>query len=159
MNKLRFAAVVSLATFSLGVAACGSEPGPSVATAPSAEATAFAAAAIPDGVYRTDITEADLIAKGASAEFAASNSGVKTWTFAGETYTREDGRGSQSCQGTYEVVGEHLAFTGCDIDGARFTWRPEGDGIRFLETLSGDLTDKDRTEISAYFDRVWSRID
>jgi hypothetical protein len=130
-----------------------------VATAPSAKETAFAAAAIPDGVYRTELTEADLIAKGASAEFAASNSGVKTWTFAGETYEREDGRGSQSCQGTYEVVRGHLAFTGCDIDGALFTWRPEGDGIRFLANLDGDLTDKDRTEIAAYFDRVWSRID
>ncbi|MGK2850158.1 MAG: TRAP transporter substrate-binding protein [Candidatus Limnocylindrales bacterium] len=131
-----------------------SGPKPSV---PPQDTTGFLATQIPDGTYRTEITEADLIAKGASPTFAAANAGVRTWTFQDLTYLQEQ---VDPCQGTYTIsIGSHLTFHGCDVDGGSFMWRPDGDGIRILQLLGPDLSAKDRIEIGAYFDRVMTKID
>lgn len=132
-----------------------SGPEPSV---PPQDTTGFLATQVPDGTYRTEITEADLIAKGASPTFAAANAGVKTWTFKDLTFSQEHGG---PCEGTYTIAddGTHLTFGGCDVDGAWFLWRPDRDGIRILPLLGDDLSAKDKIEIGAYFDRVMTKID
>lgn len=138
-----------------GPTAASESPGVEPSVPPQAT-EGFLATAIPDGTYRTEITEADLLAKGASPTFAKGNDGVKTWTFQGNTFAQEHVGG---CQGTYEVMSGSLTFHGCDVEGARFLWRPEGDGIVILPLLEDGLSARDRTEISAYFDRVMSKVD
>ncbi len=147
---------------SLGVPMASLTCGPLVdpgaeSSIPPQDLTGYLATQIPDGTYRTEITEADLIAKGASSTFAAANAGVKTWTFKGLTFSQEHGG---PCQGTYEITtGSHLTFRGCDVDGGEFMWRPDGDGIRLVQLLGDWFEAKDQIEIGAYFDRVMTKID
>ena len=132
---------------------------------PSVDTTGFVATMIPDGVYRTEITQEDLVAKGTSPEFAARNWGVKTWTFTGDTWKLDQGaNGGDPCFGTYKsVAGDHLEFVteggGCGVEGWML-WRPDGvDDVVLLQPTGDDISFKDFTEITAFFDRVLTKID
>ncbi len=141
--------------------------GPPVAESSLApvDTTGFNATAIPDGIYRANLTQEDLLARGASPRFASMNWGVKTWTFAGNAVSLDQGEnGGPPCYGTYEILPDkHLAFVtdrgGCGIDGD-YLWRAEGDGITFLVIPRADWTALDNRDNASFFEgRVWSRID
>jgi TRAP-type C4-dicarboxylate transport system substrate-binding protein len=141
------------------------EPPVAEATLAPVDTTGFNATAIPDGVYRANLTQDDLLALGASPRFASMNWGVKTWTFAGNAVSLDQGEnGGPPCYGSYEIIpGKHLAFVTdrgeCGIDGY-YLWRADGDGIRFLVIPVADWSVRDNQDNATFFEgRVWSRID
>ena len=105
------------------------------------------------------------IAKGASPAFASGNWGIKTWTFAGNTWKLDQGSdGGDPCFGTYEpFANEHLVFVtsggGCGVEGW-MVWRPDGGEDVVLKQLAGaGISYRDLIEITAFLDRVWTKID
>lgn len=117
----------------------------------------------PPGTYRADITEEDLLARGASADFAIRNSATVTWEFRADgTYVFEgvDGRcpGTvHSPDGSFFALEEDPGYP-CGVGGA-FRWRPEPEGISWTFPFTEGLTARDVTDIRAFFERTWTRID
>ena len=69
--------------------ASGAPASPIVATAaPTADPTLspFVGTVPPNGAYSAEITSEDLLARGASPEFAEQNQGTWTWTFTDGTF-------------------------------------------------------------------------
>jgi hypothetical protein len=117
----------------------------------------------PDGTYRAEITEQDMLERGASAGFARANAAVVTWTFADGAYTFQQGTDTAPCPGTVssdEAVVQVVEEPGhpCGMGGI-FVWRSEPGGIALaLPSLDG-MTPLDAADLKAYFERTWTRID
>lgn len=98
-----------------------------------------AAQPLPEGVYRWEMTEDQLIAAGVDPTDAYNNGGLSTWTVEDGTWLHHvDGPADQAdCGGTYEVRGSRIAFIGgpppCPEGEVVFMgrWEPTADGIRF----------------------------
>jgi TRAP-type C4-dicarboxylate transport system substrate-binding protein len=94
---------------------------------------------LPEGVYRWEVDEDEMVAAGVDGGTAYDNSGLMTITV-------EDGRwlhhtdnaaGSGDCSGTYEIRGTRISFSSdnCGDGGEEFRgkWSPTDNGIRFTD--------------------------
>ena len=167
MPVISGAAVVAQSEEPDAVASVAAQPPASAEPAASGNpATSdFVGTAPPDGAYSAEITYDDLVAKGASAEFAQGNQGTWTWTFGPGTFallhTGHPSGDAETCSGTYESIpGEPTVLgwsrrvaTACEYHGD-ILWAPEADGIRIQELPTTDPSDA-FTDITAYFDRVF----
>jgi hypothetical protein len=125
--------------------------------------SAFVGTVPPDGTYSAEITSEDLVAKGASPEFAQQNQGTWTWTFADGAYALLQSPNSEGCSGTYESIEGTLVRMATTVEtecGYRgdILWAPEPDGIRFQELPTVGASD-DLADMTAYFDRVFVRVE
>jgi hypothetical protein len=118
----------------------------------------------PDGTYRAELTEDDLVARGASPTYAAQNAGVWTATITGDRWTMAYDRTDATCAGTATIVGDVIRWTddlnadmGC-TGAVDWRWRPEADGIRTQFVPSGTETPADLANYRAFNDRVWIRV-
>jgi hypothetical protein len=132
----------------------------------SAEPTAgvFVGTELPNGTYSADITADDLIAKGASPDFAEGNQGTWAWTFQdGSFLIMHPSNHLEACAGTYESIdGTLVRMTttveaGCTYQGD-VQWAQELDGIR-LEAVPTHEASDEPADIAAYFDRVFLRVE
>lgn len=125
---------------------------------------AFVGTELPNGIYSADITADDLIAKGASPDFAEGNQGAWAWSFQdGSFLIMHEGNGLEACAGTYESVdGTLVRMTttveaGCTYEGD-VQWAQEPGGIRF-QALPADGASDEPADIAAYFDRVFALVE
>jgi hypothetical protein len=125
--------------------------------------TGFVGTVPPNGTYRAGITSEDLVAKGASPEFAQQNQGTWTWTLTDGTFALLQSPNTEGCSGTYESIDGTLVRmattveTECGFRGD-ILWAPEPDGIRFQGLSTVDASDAP-ADIAAYFDRVFVRVE
>ncbi|WP_167762095.1 TRAP transporter substrate-binding protein DctP [Blastococcus sp. CT_GayMR20] len=119
-----------------------------------------AARPLPEGVYRWEMTEDQLIAAGVDPRDAFYNGGLSTFTVEDGTWVHHvDGRADPTdCGGTYEVRGSRIAFiTGpplCPVEELVFMgrWEPTADGIRFTAIQPSILFNE------TYWGLPWRRI-
>ncbi|MCY7417779.1 MAG: hypothetical protein LH650_04650 [Chloroflexi bacterium] len=89
-----------------GAEAC--DAAPVASTAPAKDTTGYLGTALPDGVYRADITREALTASGAPPE-SVGFSGLTTLTITGSSFTWENPR--NTCGGTLSVEASYVLFT------------------------------------------------
>ena len=142
---------------------CG--PAPVASTVPS-DLTGFSATFPPDGTYRIAPTVEDLIAAGASRQYAGGNAQTWTLTIAGDAWTGEGRTGSQTatCAGTSTPVEGAVRMStvqdgGCGFD-YDIVWREAENGIELrVLAVGGDPDYPDIASERALNERVWVRID
>jgi TRAP-type C4-dicarboxylate transport system substrate-binding protein len=101
----------------------------------------------PEGIYRWEITEDEMITAGVDPVDAYNNGGLSTFTVENGTWVHHiDGQPeSDDCGGPYEVRGSRIAFlTGpgqCGVQDLVFMgrWEPIPDGIRFTDIQPADV--------------------
>jgi TRAP-type C4-dicarboxylate transport system substrate-binding protein len=119
-----------------------------------------AAEPLPEGVYRWEKTEDDLIAAGVDPGEAYHNGGLQTFTVEDGTWLHhtDSQADSPDCGGTYEVRGSRIAFVSdpelCNVDELVFTgrWEPTADGIRFTDVHPANVFNV------TYWTVPWTRI-
>ncbi len=100
------------------------------------------AAAFPEGTYRWEVTEQDLVAAGVDEGEAYFNSGLMTMTVADGRWLHQTASDADqpNCGGSYQVTGARITFTaddGPECGGAAGVllfsgaWAPTDDGIQF----------------------------
>jgi hypothetical protein len=146
----------------------GSQPLGPGASAPATLSAAPVAALPPDGVYRTTMTQGELVEAGMRADMAALNDGTWTWSmssgrWAAEQRAREGGAVLGECTGSYELSEDIVRFlddpTGdCGMQND-FQWHPEPDGIRWeVAALGYPDTAASLSDDKAFYERLWTRI-
>ncbi len=136
--------------------------GPSSADVTAPDLTTYLGTKPPVGTYRADITEADLVARGATADFAARNSAIVTFTFDEDTYTYTGAEGV-TCPGQMSSDGTAVSLNEdpgnpCGLGGA-YVWQVSPEGILLgLPYLEG-LLPREQADLRAFFEREWVRID
>ena len=129
---------------------------------PASDLNGYLGTRPPSGTYRADITEADLLARGATADFAARNSAIVTFAFDEDayTYTGAEGvtcPGQMNSDGTAVSLSEDPGYP-CGLGGA-YLWRASPEGIMLgLPSLEG-LLPTEQVDLRAFFEREWVRID
>jgi TRAP-type C4-dicarboxylate transport system substrate-binding protein len=106
-----------------------------------------AAQPLPEGIYRWEITEDELIAAGVDPGDAYHNGGLQTVTIDGGTWIHHvDGDAdSPDCAGTYELRGSRIAFitepNECGVDELVFSgrWEPTSNGIQFTDIQPANI--------------------
>lgn len=130
---------------------------------PSAEPVAFIGDRLPPaGTYRVVLTVDDLVAEGASRDFAGRNVGTWDWTFTGDAWSATNGR--EECGAPMRVADGFIELD--DNPTAPCTlaydlrWREEGDGLRFevLDVNWVQATPQLLADERAFTERVWTRI-
>jgi TRAP-type C4-dicarboxylate transport system substrate-binding protein len=120
-----------------------------------------AAEPLPEGVYRWEITEDELLAAGVEAGDAYNHEGLQTFTVEDGTWlAHTDSEADQpDCRGTYEVRGSRIAFIAlaipaCSGEELVFSgrWEPTADGIRFTAIQPANVFNV------AYWGVPWTRI-
>jgi TRAP-type C4-dicarboxylate transport system substrate-binding protein len=100
-----------------------------------------AAQPLPEGVYRWEMTEDQLLAAGVDPADAYNNGGLVTVTVEDGTWVHhvESRADTTDCGGTYEIRGSRISFTTgpplCPVEELVFSgkWEPTADGIRFTD--------------------------
>ncbi|MGA7272487.1 MAG: TRAP transporter substrate-binding protein DctP, partial [Acidimicrobiia bacterium] len=116
---------------------------PGFELAPPVEGDPADLAAFPDGVYRLEITDQDLVAfmPDISRQDIDNNHGIWTWTLSDGHYSIDQRAPGYSwgATGRFEVSGDRITFYLSWIDDfpATFTWRSDGRTLDF--ELEGDL--------------------
>ena len=132
-----------------GAAAC--EPG--AQPTPAASAAAWVPSVAPDGVYRAEMTRAEV----------GDSAGTWTWTISGgETTLTWSGRPGQTCHPTTTLTDDawQLTFadgTFCLEEVADLHWQEADDGIAV--TLAGITPPSLYRGEAPWYDRVWRRIE
>lgn len=99
------------------------------------------AEAVPEGVYRWEVDEDDLVAAGVDPGTAYQNNGLMTITLEDGRWLHQTVNAAESgdCSGTYEVSGTRIAFSSDDCGGGgevfRGRWSRTETGIRFTDIL------------------------
>jgi hypothetical protein len=149
--------------------------GPMAAVAPGASAAAPPVTEVdlsgytgtelpPSGTYRAEMVREGLAAAGASANFAAINDGIWTWTFEGDTWQAHHNRNNERCSGTAELVDGNVRVMtvvsqGCGMD-YDLRWRLDGDDLSLrVADLPWTHTATDFADEQVFIDRTWTRID
>jgi len=137
-------------------------PAPTSATS---DGVGFSSTVPPDGSYRAEFRVDDLMAKGATAEWATGNAGIWTWTFRGGRYSYTD-INDLTCVGSAGSVGDdhyHLELDGeqsVNCIGGDFRWKQEADGIRLMTFIDQAHTSaQDYWDIYRWLDIVWVKIE
>jgi hypothetical protein len=109
------------------------------------------------------ITAEDLVAKGASPDFATANQGTWTWTFADGAFSLLQSGASEGCSRAYESIDGTLVRMATTVgSGCTFRWdvlwASDPTGIR-LRALPTDQASDELADIAAYFDRVLIRVE
>jgi TRAP-type C4-dicarboxylate transport system substrate-binding protein len=127
----------------------------------------------PAGSWRVVATKEQLLAGGATPEFAAQEAGETTLTFDGDRFSVDiNGAGATNerhrCSGTMEVVGDVVRTTttspngpaGCEWD-FEFTWRVDGESLYLVVTGTANptYTAEDVRNNQAWNDLPYVRID
>ena len=146
-----------------GAAACSPTPAQTAPAFHMPSTTGYVGTIPPDGTYRADITVDSLLANGASAHFAEKNRVLATLTFKDGASTWVAGQ-SPPCDGDVTSDGKRFAISERVPDtciGGYFVWRDSPDGIDlvWLPPTDGSWPVQDIIDVSAYFDRTWTRID
>ena len=119
----------------------------------------------PDGIYRADMTAADLIAAGAEAGIAQSNVGIWTWTWRQGTWTAGRQGDPSGCSGVYHSVdGKSVVFEttndqGCGME-SEIVWRDDGNGLSLI--LVGSPYDASAQQFAnerSLYERSWARVE
>jgi TRAP-type C4-dicarboxylate transport system substrate-binding protein len=124
--------------------------------------TGYLGSVPPPGLYRAEITEEDLLSRGASPDFALLNAAVVTWEFNGDgTYTFESVDGA--CPGTMESKDGLAVMTEepgnpCGLGGG-ILWREVPEGIVFALPFGEGVSVRDLVDTQAFFERIFTRID
>lgn len=107
------------------------------------DTTGFSGELPPNGVYRSELVEADLLAAGASPSWARLNAGTWTMTFRDGTWSGLEHRAGGTCGGSVTVIdaptasGKAIALrddrdsSGCTV-GSDLVWREDGDALFFV---------------------------
>jgi TRAP-type C4-dicarboxylate transport system substrate-binding protein len=144
-----------------GAAACD----PALASPEPVDLTGFVGTDLPNGSFRAVLSESEMLERGATPVYAASNWGTKTWTFHDGTVILDQGEhGGPPCNGTTASVGGRFVRMitlagGCGL-GYDVVWRETGDGIELrVVAVDGDPHYSDMASERAAIDREWTRID
>jgi TRAP-type C4-dicarboxylate transport system substrate-binding protein len=136
-------------------------PAPTSATS---DGIGFSSTVPPDGTYRAEFRVDDLMAKGATAEWATGNAGIWTWTFGGGRYSYTD-INDLTCIGSAGSVDDHYHL---ELDGGQsanciggdFRWKEEADGIRLMTFIDQAHTSaQDYWDVYRWLDIVWVKIE
>jgi hypothetical protein len=116
----------------------------------------------PPGTYRAVMTVDDLVAAGASREFAGRNVGTWDWTFTPDAWSATNGR--EQCGAPMRVADGFIELDDnpsapCSL-AYDLRWREEGDGLRFevLDVNWMQATPELLADERAFTERVWTRI-
>ena len=116
---------------------------------------------LPEGVYRWEITEDELLAAGVDPGDAYTNGGLQTFTVEDGTWLhRTDSETNTTpCGGTYEIQGSRIVFTSgpppiCGSVQLVFSgkWESAGDGIRFTAVQPANVFNEN------FWTLPWQRI-
>jgi TRAP-type C4-dicarboxylate transport system substrate-binding protein len=115
----------------------------------------------PNGTYRANVTEEDLLSKGASPHFALVQAKVYTLGFNGNIATWQEG-GDDPClndvtsDGTKFSIREQVRDT---CLGGDYVWREVPGGIELVPLVGADWPDQNKLDAYSLFYRTWTRID
>lgn len=133
------------------------------APSPSGDAEPFIGDRLPPaGTYRVVVTVDDLVAAGATRDFAGRNAGTWDWTFTADAWSATNGR--EVCGAPMRVAEGFIELddnptTPCTL-AYDLRWREEGDGLRFevLDVNWVQATPQLLADERALTERVWTRI-
>ena len=146
-----------------GPTACGPTLEPAASTRPQRDTISYLGTLPPNGTYRADITVESLLAAGASPHFAERNAPLATLTFANGVVTWVADQ-ALPCYGDVSSDGQAFVITEQVTDtciGGSFMWRdvPDGIALVWLQPTDGSWPPQDITDVAAFFDRDWTRIE
>jgi TRAP-type C4-dicarboxylate transport system substrate-binding protein len=120
---------------------------------------------VPAGSYRIAVSLDELVAAGATRDFAGRNEGAWTWTFTDDGWSAVHDVRNEQCSGGMTVAGDHVELsdtpTGrCGL-GYDLRWRLEGDGIRFevLDVNWTQATPEILADERALIEQLWARVE
>ena len=144
-----------------GAGPCGPAPVETAQAYQSPDTTGYVGTLPPDGTYRADVREEDLLAADASPRFAEVQAKLYTLTFEADTALWTEGDRSPcendaTSDGTSFSIRERIADT---CLGGDYLWREVPGGIELLPLLPPNMAAQDAIDMTALFHRVWTRIE
>jgi hypothetical protein len=123
-----------------------------------------AAAAIPVGTYRTEITVQDLESRGVDHENAVQNAGIVTWAIdGGDSVLRWESGATAGyvCPmiGTPVDAAVRFDMPSSDCDPGAYTMTLDVSGDQLRPTVVSTEPARDHALVKAFFERPWTKID